>query len=1197
MQPPPPLVLPVEAAPSPEPPPRQPARGETAARPRRVQKKTSRSGCTIVALAVGFIVLMMGLGVAGILALAWRSNPQPSTTMGDFPEDNEETFEKMLAAAGNQPELNEQQIIQEVRPVLDSLGTSLLVVPANPSVVMRYFDLDRLCEEMGDQTVVPPRKTSARRQFIIGLRQGMGAAISRRGQLFQWTSSEIRNVKKLNNEECVAVVRHKQPNGTTLKLRWWLTRRTGSWKVYDYEDLDVGMRVSTTAASMAQLGAARLDEIGRAANALGEAGQALAANNIAAAEAQLKSMPRNLSPRLEALRLLLTGIIHLHHNRNQEGLESLDAAKRFHADMPIADYLRGLAFNRLQKWEEAMKCLNEYRALLGDDDDVCRELGDALRGLGRFKEAAIEYRKSLDFDPQDADAFAGFLRVLGQGDKMDDVGPRFVKLNDWREHFDVFAADCEQRVFPELLHQLVLTMRNLDPSYPPVDFYGALVEARLRRPPEAVRLIREALRKQPDENQRKEYSRRFLTVMAACGHYKEAYPVVVDAHEAFRVLAAETLKMYRLDDLKALLALHRTKHADDPLLLLYQAEIHLRERRYAEANRLFNEAAQKSVDPEALQSFRASRVTARYYDGQMTSAYREITPRDETFLQLANLCFSLADDAGLESLLTAHEKNQPSDPEVPRFRSRMKIRQQKIAEGVPLFRAALAKQKDQAKRTQMVDEFLTAMVEAEKPLEAYRAAPDAKQAFQILARQLKNQDRYGELSDLIKAHGKANVADPWIAFYLGELHLSKKEWQKAAESLGLAMIQGTKEQKQSFRTSYVYAMYKCGQALRAYRLAEPRESVFEQLARLMVSDKNGAALEDLVQAHRANTGDIAVVLYRESRAKLLQNQVKDAIDLFVQAYRKDELEYRRNYEVRDYLTAMMEAGQLMDGWRSVPDKSAALNAFADVLVNEKKDKELQALLDDLGKGRANDANVLSYRGELAMLRGQPKEAAKYFAEAFAKKDPSNVWRARNGMFRARIDLGEAAAVYREFPTEPELFGTLASFCKLKKDAKQLRELLAIHRKQKADDPGLIFWEMEACWLEKDYEGVLRLLTEHRDDVFALPRYEWLTDSRLVRCLVKLKRYPEAIQEAEKSAKRPFGDRFELVFAHVSAGDVPQSIEAIQKTTYRVYLLRRCYEDEELGPILRSEAFRSLREKFPEPKKVEFEERGVFDDDD
>jgi LSD1 subclass zinc finger protein len=1160
----------------------------------RRSQKTSRSACFIVFLVLGLVGLIISVGVAGILVLVWRS-PSESKTPTRFLEDDEEKFEQLREAFRNQPPIIEGRIVPELQPLFNDLGAALRRADADG--VMLHFDTDRMTDEFGDLAVLPRRKTRARRQFIIGLRRGMGQSLVRISPAFQWTTSEIRKVKKLNDEECLVVVRHKHPDGSNLKVRWWLTRRAGVWKIYDFEDLDAGMRFSTTVASFAEQGAGRFTEIGRAGTNIGEAFQALIANDIDTAENKLKLMPPRLPLRLEAMRLLLTGIVHIHRGKDKEALQALEAAKRLHADMPVADYLRGIVLKKMSKWEEALKYLNDYRNLLGDDDEVCREIGETLRQLRRFREAAIEYRKALDVNPQDAEAFDGLLSSLEADDNKDDLGPRFAKLENHREHFDEFARDCEERQFPQLLEPLVRTMRRLDPDYPPVDFYDALVNARTGHPEEAVRLIRSALRKQTEQPKHKEYGRQFLKVMAVMGHFKEAYPVLPDARESFLHLASELLTRYRLDDLKALTALHRQKQADDPLLPLYEAEIHVREGRYAEADKCFSDGVKRGADAETLQTFRASRVLARHHIGQTLSAYREIGPRDETFLQLANLCYNAEDDTTLEALLDAHAKIQPKNADVPRFRARLNIRQNKTAQGIALFKTTLTKRIEKEKREELVAEFLRDMVQAGKPLEAYRAAPDARQAFQIVAGQLLSQTRFDELRLLIPAHRAADPADPWLAYYRGELYLQDKEWTKAADVLAQGMKRATKEQRDGFRRNYVYAMYKAGRALQAYAVAEPHDSTFDQLANLMTNDKKGVELEELIRLHRPHAGDDSDLLYRECRAKLLRKKHNEAIALFVLAYKRDKLDYRRINEVRDFLLTLIEDGRFAEGWRAVPDKTVAFTTLAPNLVSQKKQKDLADLLDEYAKDHEDDVTVAFYRGELALLRGEAKEAARHFAIAVEKGSKQEQWRNRDGLFRARIALGEATAVYEQFHTDADTFDRLALLCQLKKDAVQLQALLAAHRQRKPDDPASIVWEWELRWLKQDYDGALRLLKEHRD-VFSLPRYQWKTQAYLVRCLLKLKRNQEAVREAEAAVKKTYGDRFFLILAYASAGDVPRTLATVEKTSYsRTYLLHRCYGDADLGPILRSEAFQAFREKFPEPKNEPISDRGDRDFDD
>src|SRR5260370_28045402 len=139
--------------------------------------------------------------------------------------------------------------------------------------------------------------------------------------------------------------------------------------------------------------------------------------------------------------------------------------------MPIVDFLRGTALNQLGKWDQALGHLEAYRALLGDEVAVCRELGLALRGLARFEEAATFYRKALDLNPKEADAFLGLLQSLAEGEPLDDVGPRFAKLDNPHANFDVCAAECWKNRNSEIVERLALAMRTIAPRYAPVDHY------------------------------------------------------------------------------------------------------------------------------------------------------------------------------------------------------------------------------------------------------------------------------------------------------------------------------------------------------------------------------------------------------------------------------------------------------------------------------------------------------------------------------------------------------------------------------------------------------------------------------------------------------------------------------------------------------------------------------------------------------
>jgi hypothetical protein len=60
----------------------------------------------------------------------------------------------------------------------------------------------------------------------------------------------------------------------------------------------------------------------------------------------------------------------------------------------------------------------------------------------------------------------------------------------------------------------------------------------------------------------------------------------------------------------------------------------------------------------------------------------------------------------------------------------------------------------------------------------------------------------------------------------------------------------------------------------------------------------------------------------------------------------------------------------------------------------------------------------------------------------------------------------------------------------------------------------------------------------------------------------------------------------LILAHAANGDVGQAITAAEKAKSQGVTPAAWYNDQDLGPILRDDAFRVFRERFPEPKEQE-----------
>lgn len=1137
---------------------------------------------TLAVLAV--VVVVAVLGVLSFVHSSLR--PAPPRLRGPIagPADTEEArLEVRQALAGQQP-LAEEEIAGQLKPVFEGLGNAMQQRDAG--TMAAHFDVERMYDELVIQQVLPPQLRGDR-TMIRGMRQGLGNALQGQAALLEWDRFEIRSVKKLSNSEAAVIVRHHLIRDAVLKMRWWVTNASGTWKIYDFEDLDMGLRQSTSMASIAGMGFRQVQETGRAMRHVREALLAIVVQeNLDAGEKHLRMAEKIPLPgKLDAVRQMVTGQLHLNRQQFKEAQEAFDRAQRLHPDMPCLDLLKGMTCNRLGQWQKAVEHLRAYRELLGDDAVLCYELGEALRGVQQFTEAGAAYRTALDHNPKYDDAFLGLLRSLAPGDKRDDLEKRFAQLGNFHDNFDICAEDCKESRDGASLEPIALAMRKIDPEYAAVDYYLALAKVWQGKPDEAVPLFRPALTKQKDPDKRRAYLASLMQAGATSGKALEAYASVPDAREAFRFLAPELKQAYRMDDLKKLVLLHAKSHADDRWLPFYRGEVLVSEDKYQQAAKSFAAGMARPPEEGVLDQFRYSRVRALYQCGQALDALATIGPRADTFRQVASQCWQDRNFALLQKIVAAQARDNPESEDMLRYRFGLKIKQDELAEGILQFKAVLAKVTDEQRRNALIADFLEDMSEVDALLDGYRAAPDAKQAFLILAPELLEQDKYKELEQLLALHRQKAPDDIWLGLYAGKIQAHKNAWDQAVQVLGEAMKKAPDELRGRFHWDYVNAMYRSGRGLQAYREeeADQRSETFHQLAYDLINDKKGADLEALIDAHRPHASAPGDLLFLQARAKVLLKKPAEAIALFHKAYEQQANDDQRHSYVSSFVNDMDELGQALEGYRAVPDKSTAFQTLAARFTWKKKAEKLKELLEEHGKDNAVTPHLNYYWGQWHLLRQEFPQADQRLTAAATHRDAADEWMFRSGLNQARVKAGRVVATYRERGAGRAAFESLAQVCIDDKNADQLRLLLAAHREAEPDDPGLPVWDVELRWLRDDYAGALEILTRESAGAFALPRYRWKHGTYLVRCLVRLKRTKEALAEAEAVMKAKMAGPALLVLAHAAHGGPKPALAVLEKLQPPAHVVRQCYELAELGALLRSPAFAEFRAKFPEPE--------------
>jgi len=248
------------------------------------------------------------------------------------------------------------------------------------------------------------------------LRTALWSSAHEWGPALAFDRVEVRSVVALPADAARLVYAKHGSGSRSAPFRWWFTRTATGWKVYDAEELRVGMRLSRQAAGLFARATgvevpadvlAGLQALRTASDRLGE-GDAAAADT-ALAPARKATLPREAF----VLRCVLEGAVAAMTGRAADALAWADRADAVSPGLPAVLYLRASAHAVAADWPRAALNARLYLDHLGPDAAACRILGTALREMMRPAEAAAAFEQGLRDDPtrQDLKAALAELRT------------------------------------------------------------------------------------------------------------------------------------------------------------------------------------------------------------------------------------------------------------------------------------------------------------------------------------------------------------------------------------------------------------------------------------------------------------------------------------------------------------------------------------------------------------------------------------------------------------------------------------------------------------------------------------------------------------------------------------------------------------------------------------------------------------------
>jgi tetratricopeptide (TPR) repeat protein len=685
----------------------------------------------VVVIVVLAVLLVALLGGGGFLALRMVQNAPERNA--DLPWQPQGKIDANLAESAeflpDQPLGPADEEERAILALLENLGQAIRHQDENR--VGTSYDFVRLSREVAPALGLNKAGSLPEKWFTQGFRQGFIHGLTKNPGC-SWGRTRIRQVQFLpNTSEAIVLARHwDEDSGRSLRARWWVRKSTAGWRVYDFEDLGMGQRLTLLLASL--VGGNQLGPLGTATEEMRQATQAWLHGNLVEAKKTLEGMARfNLPQSLEGIRLMMLGRVDYDLGQGQEALKLFDQARGLKADFFYLDFLMALAHNQLGNHAQALDHARKYLDQMGEDAPAFHEAGVALLGLQRLPEAADAFRKGLDDDPASLDNLDGLRRALPT-DQKTELGERFARLPQPEDHFEDLARTALRERDAEGLAALTEAMTRLQPNDPAPPYYRSRCQLLKGRDEEAVALFREALGKVTAEEQRREYLTGFLSAMHFAGKTLAAYRAAPDPDLAFRHLAGMIWKKDRVATLRDLIALHRRQRPDDVWLPYYQGMAYQFAGDFDHAEASFARGMAKNLDKETRERYRSSRVAARFEAGQGLRAYEEIGPRKATFDQLAWRFDNARDGKGLAALVAAHRRADQADKDLSFWEAEAYWLQEQYEKVVRILQEKCEEiLENKARQWQFHDRLIRALIRL-------RRVPEAAEVWEALPEKMRN---------------------------------------------------------------------------------------------------------------------------------------------------------------------------------------------------------------------------------------------------------------------------------------------------------------------------------------------------------------------------------------------------------------------------------------------------------------------------
>lgn len=282
---------------------------------------------------------------------------------------------------------------------------------------------------------------------------------------------------------------------------------------------------------------------------------------------------------------------------------------------------------------------------------------------------------------------------------------------------------------------------------------------------------------------------------------------------------------------------------------------------------------------------------------------------------------------------------------------------------------------------------------------------------------------------------------------------------------------------------------------------------------------------------------------------------------------------------------MAKLDKVDDAYRELSQSDEAFRILASWLLSQKKLDRLGGLVAVHRERSPKDPWAPYYAGLVAVQDNRTDEGIRQLRAALElASDEQTRIAIRYRVVSEMFDAGQALEAYAQLEPKDDVFRELANAAINKKQPDLLRKLIDARKPDEPSAAAIDDWEMQLAYLKQDYAATIeiarRLRGANRDskDINLISAHD-----HLIRSLLHLKQFAAAAREIDQLNKDEADPTWFRTLLFAAQGDVAQTSANLEKHVADGYEIWEFYEDNILGPALRSDALKALREKYPEPK--------------